>query len=342
MPEGWKLVRQQINSPTGRDDGLSLQALGPSFTTFLPEIRLTSSPRDIQRLTADALSRRIRAYTSVNLLFVAPWISPRSRELLAEAGWSYLDLTGNIRISVPNAAVYILTNGAQSDPAPRRRGSIQLRGARSARLIRFLCDVRPPYGVRDLAGASGLNVGWVSQLLGALDAQALIDRNRQGEVTDTDPVALINRWANSYDVLKTNKARSYIAPNGAKRALDALTEKVDVPRWSLTGSFAAVALAPVAAPSLLLVYTSEVDQMAQALGLLPADQAADVALLRPYDEAVWQRPLVGAPVPTVGPSQLAVDCLTGTGRMPAEGEAVLGWMRENENRWRAPSLAGLE
>jgi len=342
MPEGWKLVHQQINSATGRDDGLSLQATGQSFTTFLPEIRLTSSPRDIQRLATDALSRRLRAYSSVNLLFVAPWISPRSAELLAQAGWSYLDLTGNIRISVPNATVYILTNGAKNDPAPRRRGSVQLRGTRSARLIRFLCDVRPPYGVRELAGATGLNVGWVSQLLGALDAQALIDRNRRGEVTGTDPVALINRWTESYDVLKTNKARSYIAPNGARRALQALGEQVNAPRWSLTGSFAAVALAPVAAPSLLLVYTDEVDQLAQALGLLPAAQGADVALLRPYDEAVWQRPLAGAPVPTVGPSQLAVDCLTGTGRMPAEGEAVLGWMRENEGRWRVPSLADLQ
>ena len=28
----------------------------------------------------------------------------------------------------------------------------------------------------------------------------------------------------------------------------------------------------------------------------------------------------------VAPSQAVVDCLTGTGRMPAEGEAVLEWM----------------
>jgi hypothetical protein len=342
LPEGWRMVRQQINSATGRDDGVSLQAPGQSFITFLPEVRLTTSPRDIQRLAADALSQRIRAYSSVNLLFIAPWISPRSRELLTQAGWSYLDLTGNIRIAAPNAALFILTNGAQNDPAPRRRGSVQLRGTRSARLIRFLCDVRPPYGVRELAGATGLNAGWVSQLLGALDAQALIDRNRRGEVTGTDPKALINRWAESYDVLKTNKARSYIAPNGARRALEALGEQVNVPRWSLTGSFAAVALAPVAAPSLLLVYTDEVDQLARALDLLPAAQGADVALLRPYDEAVWQRPLVGARVPTVGPSQLAVDCLTGTGRMPAEGEAVLDWMQDNEDTWRVPSLADLQ
>jgi hypothetical protein len=32
-----------------------------------------------------------------------------------------------------------------------------------------------------------------------------------------------------------------------------------------------------------------------------------------------------------------LDCLSGPGRMPAEGEAVLGWMGEHEGTWRRPS-----
>jgi hypothetical protein len=34
-----------------------------------------------------------------------------------------------------------------------------------------------------------------------------------------------------------------------------------------------------------------------------------------------------------------MDCLTGNGRMPSEGEALLTWMMENEPVWRAPALA---
>jgi hypothetical protein len=33
--------------------------------------------------------------------------------------------------------------------------------------------------------------------------------------------------------------------------------------------------------------------------------------------------------------------LTGTGRMPAEGEALIAWMAENEASWRLSSLDGL-
>ena len=340
IPNGWTLNIQRISTGRGSDDQLVLQAPG-LVTTFLPELRLTSSPREVQRLTADPLSQRLRTFSRVNLLLIAPWISPRSRALLADAGWSYLDLTGNIHISAPNSPVFILTEGAQTNPLPPQRGTAGLRGARSGRLIRFLCDVLPPYGVRDLAAVTGLNPGWVSQLLATLDAQALIDRSPRGEVTGTDPIALMTRWAQSYDVLRANKARSYVAPNGARRTLDDLAQQSDAPRWSLTGSFAATALAPVAAPSLLLLYTDNPDRLARTLNLLPADHGADVALLRPYDPVVWERPLAGTSVPTVGPSQLVVDCLTGTGRMPAEGEAVLQWMRDNEPAWRVPSLDDL-
>ncbi len=341
IPNDWTLKLQRVSTGRGSDEQLVLQAPGGPVTTFLPEVRLTTSPREIQRVTAEPLSQRLRTFSQVNLVLVAPWLSPRSRELLTEAGWSYLDLTGNLRISAPNSPVFVLTEGARTNPLPRARGAVGLRGARSGRLIRFLCDVAPPYGVRELATATGLNPGWVSQLLAALDTQALVDRSSRGEVTGTDPTALITRWAQSYDVLKMNKARSYVAPNGARRTLDDLVQDSGAPRWSLTGSFAATALAPVAAPSLLLLYTDDPDGLARTLNLLPTDHGADVALLRPYDAVVWERPLAGAAVPTVGPSQLAVDCLTGTGRMPAEGEALLQWMRENEPAWRIPSLDDL-
>lgn len=340
VPNGWTVNVQRTNTGRGSDDQLVLQAPG-LVTTFLPELRLTMSPRDIQRLTTDPLSQRLRTFSQINLLLIAPWFSPRSRELLTEAGWSYLDLTGNIRISAPNSPVLILTEGARTNPLPRARGTVGIRGARSGRLVRFLCDVSPPYGVRELATATGLNPGWVSQLLAALDTQALIDRSSRGEVIGADWTALITRWAQSYDVLKMNKARSYVAPNGARRTLDDLVQESGALRWSLTGSFAATAVAPVAAPSLLLLYTDDPDGLARTVNLLPADHGADVALLRPYDTVVWERPLADAPVPTVGPSQLAVDCLTGTGRMPAEGEALLQWMRDNEPAWRVPSLHDL-
>ncbi len=120
----------------------------------------------------------------------------------------------------------------------------------------------------------------------------------------------------------------------------ALEERADADGVLVTGSFAAVRRAPVAAPALLCLYCRDPAAIAQGLGLLPADPGAggNVVLLQPFDEVVWERADRDGEAAYAAISQVAVDCLTGNGRMPAEGEAVLGWMGEHEDEWRAGRL----
>ena len=107
---------------------------------------------------------------------------------------------------------------------------------------------------------------------------------------------------------------------------------------AITGSFAAVRLAPVAGPALLALYADSPADLASSLDLIPTDDGANVVLLTPFDPVVWERTTTDEEMVYVAPSQAAVDCLTGNGRMPAEGEALLQWMTEHENRWRALAL----
>jgi hypothetical protein len=64
-------------------------------------------------------------------------------------------------------------------------------------------------------------------------------------------------------------------------------------------------------------------------------------LLRPFDPIVFARTRIEDGLRYAAPSQVAVDCLTGNGRMPAEGEALLRWMQANEPAWRLGSLRAL-
>ncbi|MHB8695673.1 MAG: hypothetical protein ACYDHH_31015 [Solirubrobacteraceae bacterium] len=284
------------------------------------------------------LSRTLRAFANVSVLVVAPWLSARTQELLRREEINYVDLTGNAWIRADYPAVFIRTVGAARNPAPAEREVARLRGAKAGRLVRALVDVQPPYGVRELAEAIGLTAGYVSRLLDALDRDALIDRSRKGEVVAVDYRALLRRWVETYDVLKSNDARRFVAPEGLRKALTRLSSLPSSSRVAVTGSFAAGRIAPVAAPALLLAYATEVAGTADALNLLPADEGANVILLRPYDEAVWSRLDSDGDISFVAPSQAAADCLTGTGRMPAEGDALLTWMVENEDSWRASSV----
>ncbi len=63
-----------------------------------------------------------------------------------------------------------------------------------------------------------------------------------------------------------------------------------------------------------------------------------MVLVRPYDAIAFSRTWAKNNLRFASVAQLALDCLTGSGRMPAEGEALLGWMSEHERRWRATTL----
>lgn len=252
---------------------------------------------------------------------------------------SYLDLTGNALIRLERPALFLQTAGAERSPAPAaQRGATRLRGPKAGRLVRLLADVRPPYGLQELTAATRLNSGYVSRLLDELDRETLIDREPRGPVRTVRVEELLRRWAQSYDVFKRNEATAFVAPRGATAAFERLVARRSSDRIAVTGSFAAARRAPVAAPALLAVYCEEPSSIAADLDLLPADAGANVVLLSAFDPVVWERTRREGGVVYAADAQVAVDCLTGNGRMPAEGEALLAWMVDNESSWRAPSL----
>jgi hypothetical protein len=87
-----------------------------------------------------------------------------------------------------------------------------------------------------------------------------------------------------------------------------------------------------------MVYCDSPAAIGGELELIPTDQGANVVLLKPFDPVVWDRTSREDGVTFAAPSQVAVDCLTGNGRMPVEGEAVLQWMVGNEDAWRLRRL----
>jgi hypothetical protein len=330
-PEGSALV----------DDAIDLRAREGTTVTFVVEAKRSFDPRAAEQLST-GVPRMLRSLAArFPILVVAPWLSARTQELLAREEINFIDLTGNAFISLEDPALYIRVAGATRNPEPPPRGRATVRGPKAARLIRLLVDVEPPYGVSEIAVATELAPGYVSRLLDALDRAALVERARRGRVEDADIAGLLRRWAESYDVLKTNDASLFLAPSGTKEALSRLAGRSSSSPVAITGSFAAMRLAPVAAPALLIAYSNDVESVAEELGLLPADEGANVALLRAFDSIVWDRGSEEAGLLYVAPSQAAVDCLTGNGRMPAEGEALISWMKENEPRWRLSSIEDL-
>ncbi len=271
-------------------------------------------------------------------MVVASWLSPRTRELLRARGNNYLDLTGNVDVALRSPAVVWRTVGADRDPKPLPRSGPSLRGPKAWALLRTLVEVAPPYTAGDLASALDVDDGYVSRALRVLADDRLIERRPRGPVTNVDWEATLRRLIRSYSLLGSNPTSTWIASAGAQQLLADLTRRTRTGRWVVTGSAVAASVAPAVALEMAVIYTTDMERLAEAGRLVPASTGANVILAEPYDPIIFVRSTSIDGMHVVSTAQAAADLLTGPGRMPHEGAAFLGWMRANTTHWQVPHL----
>ena len=327
LPPGWSV---ELQSRAAGEPVITLHASDGRDASLCVVARRHIQPRDVPNLLRQtgALAERV--------LLVAPFLSPRARELLVAANASYADITGNLRVVVSKPAVFLEGRGADRDPDRQPRALRSLRGAAAGRAVRALCDFTPPYGVRALADVSSTPLGTVSRVVTFLEEEALLTRDDKKRVVTVDWAALITRWVQDYGVLRSNVVRSCLEPRG----LAALAKKLGrLQRYAVTGSLAGPGIAP---PRLAMLYVDDAAVAEEALELVSAEAGANVWLLEPFDEVVFERtetrPLASSPAASAlvvaAPSQVAADLLTSPGRGPQEGEALIEQMKGAEDDWR--------
>jgi hypothetical protein len=345
-PPGEKLV--SVQPPTNS---------GSPYAQMLVEARNDLSPLQARNEFRAQVALMHSLVGSSAVLVIAPWLSPRTQDVLDELGYNYLDLTGNVSLRLHQPAVIVRVEGDRQNPSPSRRRAFQrLRGATAGRLIRVLVDARPPFRATDLAEASDVSISYVSRLLDALDDDALITRHAR-LVTDVDWPQLIRTRASQYELLKANAYVPMLAQRGPRSVLERLRENQSqirmIGRTAITGSFAVREILPEAAAigGQLMIYVGTrsrlladgvVERMADQLGLMRAEASADVILLAAADHGVFERTRRVSGIHHVAMSQLAIDSVGGTGRMPAEGEALLSFMAMHVDEWQAASLSKLQ
>ncbi|HEU4582277.1 MAG TPA: hypothetical protein VFS67_28670 [Polyangiaceae bacterium] len=264
-------------------------------------------------------------------MVVAAYLGERARELLAQGGASYADATGNLRLVVSRPAIFLEGVGAEQDPERTPRPLHSLRGAAAGRVVRALVELGLPQGVRELAAAAATPLGTVSRVVSFLETEALLTRDDKKRIVAVDVVALLSRWAKDYDLTKTNELHKLLEPRG----LPALWSKLgQLPRYAATGSAAGPGIAPT---RIAMLYVDDPDSAARSLDLVPAEAGANVWLLRPYDDVVFERTRKRAVttgettvnVVTVSAAQAVVDLLSSPGRGPQEAEAMMEKMKES-------------
>ena len=268
-------------------------------------------------------------------MLISTYLSPLTRERLTEAGVSYADSTGNIRFSVDRPAVFIERQGADKNPFKEKRPLRSLKGGRAARVARGLMDYRTPFGTRQLAAEIASSPAMVSRVSNLLEPDEIVTKESpRGRIVTVDWEALARRWAVDYDFASSNTLTTWLEPRGTEALFVRLREAAF--RYTVTGSFAGYRLAPVAQPRLATLYVEDPETAAEILGLRPAETGANVLLVVPFDPVVFERAEHDNGIAYTRVTQTLLDLMTGPGRGPAEADALLEWMRENEDTWKLP------
>jgi hypothetical protein len=328
LPEGWNLRFQREPSGGARrpDAVLELRA-GKERARISVEAKLRLDPGQLRRLLSTALLKPGRT------LLVTGYLSRAAQSLLAERGVNYADATGNVRLALQSPPFFLRLEGASKEPWREPRPLRSLRGPVAGRVIRALCDLRPPFRVRELAQTLRTSAAMVSRVVDILDREGLVEREPRGPITAVDWEKLLRRWTEDYSFARSNRVRQAVALKGLPGFVDRLRKAKTT--YAVTGSLAAQAIRSVAPPRLAMIYAMDMVQLSSELDLERTDTGANVLVAEPFDPVVFERTSRRDGVVYAALSQVAADLLTGPGRSPQEGEALIEWMKIHEPAWRS-------
>jgi hypothetical protein len=263
----------------------------------------------IGQLTAFARGPGRMSKTVVPVVAV-PFMGETGRRLCAEAGVSWLDLSGNAWIDAPGARIRML---GQPNRFAMRGRPANVFAPRSSRVVRALLMAPDrAFGQAELSSLSGVDKGRVSRLVRRLVAQGLVGApGADRTVRIAQPALALDAWHEVYDFWKHDVLQGHVAARSPEELIARITRAAKAgPRpWALTGLAAAWYLTGSAMFRLTTLFVGERPSAAwlSAIGFREDARGANVWIARPTDDAVFRGMKAIKGVPCVHPLQAYLD-----------------------------------
>lgn len=322
-PEGWTAALRALPPGDQADARLTLRAPDGSRMVFLVEAKSRLEPSQVVLDLSSAKQRDPR-------LVVAPAVGPRSRELLARNGTSWLEPGGDCRIAA--GPILILREGGRRaltpSPAPQVTRFIRnpFAGAALRVVRRLLIDPDRAWTVTELSSATEITIGFVSRILATLERDAYVSR-RRGETRLKEYDDLLDAWTRAPRPLQTTVEGVSLEKPG--QVLDALAS-LGRNGYALTGEAAAEQVAPFARFNTVELYVSDFDGWQRQLQLTPVPVGANVRLIKSEDKGVFDGILSRRGLQIVSLPQLYVDLK----RREGVGSEAAAFLRQRFDKLR--------
>ena len=310
---------------------------------FGVEIKKTAEMRDLQN-SVNQIRKLVLKNKGLEPMIVQRYLSEPAQRWLREQRISYADATGNFMLSSPSMNTLIMSDsGAKRDPwRSLGRPRSTLKGEPVARILSTLIENTPPYSLPQLSKLAESSSGVTYRTIDYLDRQNLIAREKvtlsgreTSKITRVNWLEIIEAWSKEYSFMQSNSVKSYIEPRGIGVVINNLKE-LNPKTYAVTGSIAASNYEEYAQAKQIRIYAKNPSDLVNQLGLKEVETGANIQIAGTSYDSVFKGSVVVKGISIVALPQIAVDLLSGPGRNPSEGKALLNWMSKNEERWRKP------
>jgi len=252
------------------------------------EIKSIGEPRHIEQAIT-----QLKLYTN-NIdnsypIVASSFLSEKSREICKQLNVGYIDLLGNIYLDLP----YFHIDKQSKETIPKeKKKQKQLFSPIATRIIRtLLLEPDDEWTIKSLSEKTKVSLGYTHRVIEKLTNELFLERNKDYKLTLKDKSRLLDTWRNAYS-FENNSIKSFYTFEKNK---DAIFKKIEESA-NLIGSRSALTLhsgASFVAPfvrytDIHMYVESKIDQWIKKLDLRPAESGANIYLITPYDEGVFQ------------------------------------------------------
>lgn len=300
----------------GRADLTAKAKSGNLTKTLVFEVKSLGEPRIAQQAISQ-LRQIGRTVPGAYLVFAAPYIGERSREICKSEGIGFVDLLGDAYLEF--GSVLIDRTSASGRPT-ERRSLRSLFAKKSTRVIRALLQApSEPTSLTKLAAATSMSLAGVYFVVDRLETKGFVTRDNRRLITVTEPRRLLLEWAQNWSVERSRVTRCFSFEKSPELLIPKISDAakglgLD---YALTGMAGASMVAPFVRYDDIWFYVDgDKNRFIEALDLRPVSSGANAVILEPYDEGVFMgaREITGSRV--VSDIQLFVDLYA----YPARGQ----------------------
>jgi len=252
------------------------------------EVKSTGEPRRIE----EAISQ-LKVYTK-NIensypIVASSYLSEKSREICKELNVGYIDLLGNIYIDLP----YLHIDKQSNETIPiEKKKQKQLFSPVATRIIRtLLLEPDNEWTIKSLSEKTQVSLGYTHRVVERLIDDLFLERNKNYKLALKDKTRLLNKWRDSY-FFEDNIIKSFYTFEKNKETLfkniEELANSIES-QYAFTLHSGTSFVAPFVRYTDIHVYVdSKIDQWIKKLDLRPVESGANIYLIEPYDEGVFQ------------------------------------------------------